>query len=139
MLRAALLSVVAAAALASCGGGSRQRDVAAPRPHQEKPVPLPRRARCPRTAVNCSAARGTVIYVERVDPDGDGDAHLVLAGTESITGPGITAIDVERGLRPHPLPRIGDRVSAAGPVYHGSYGQRQIQATVLHVARISRR
>ena len=44
-------------------------------------------------------------------------------------------IDVERDLRPHPLPGIGDRISAAGPVYTGSYGQRQIQAEELHVAR----
>jgi hypothetical protein len=28
-----------------------------------------------------------------------------------------------------------DRLSAAGPVYRGSYGQRQIEAVELHVAR----
>ena len=27
---------------------------------------------------NCAEASGSVIYVERVDPDGDGDAHFVL-------------------------------------------------------------
>jgi hypothetical protein len=76
-----------------------------------------------------------VIYVEAVDPDGDGDAHLVLTSAANVTGAGLTVIDVEKALRPHPLPRVGDRVSAAGPVYHGSYGQRQIQATDLRVAR----
>lgn len=73
--------------------------------------------------------------MEAVDPDGDGDAHLVLASRQGITAPGITVVDVERELRPQPLPGIGDEVSAAGPVYRGSYDQRQIQATELNVAR----
>ena len=58
----------------------------------------------------------------------------MLASEDSVTAPGLAVIDVERGLRPHPLPGPGDRVSAAGPVYRGSYGQRQIQADELHVA-----
>lgn len=75
-----------------------------------------------------------MIYVEAVDPDGDGDAHFVLSSVESITGPGISVIDVRRELRQHPLPRPGDLLSAAGPVYRGSYGQRQIQTDVIRVA-----
>ena len=73
--------------------------------------------------------------MERVDPDGDGDAHFVLASREAVTGPGISVMDVKRSLRPAPLPGPGDRLSAAGPVYRGSYGQRQIEAIELHVAR----
>ena len=73
--------------------------------------------------------------MEAVDPDGDGDAHFVLTSDESITFPGVSVIDVERSLRPHPLPGVGDRIAAAGPVYRGSHGQRQIEATVLRVAR----
>lgn len=76
-----------------------------------------------------------ILYVERVDPDGDGDAHFVLASGASITAPGISVIDVKRSLRPRPLPGPGDHLSAAGPVYAGSYGQRQIEAVDLHVAR----
>jgi hypothetical protein len=80
----------------------------------------------------CRAVRGTVIYVERVDPDGDGDLHVVLdAG--SITLPGLTAVDVAPELRPRRDPQVGDRVSAAGPVQTGSYGQSQIHALELHV------
>jgi hypothetical protein len=94
-----------------------------------------RPARCPPGAAGCRTASGRIIYVERVDPDGDGDAHFVLASRDSITGPGISVIDVKRSLRPSPLPGRGDRLSAAGPVYRGSYGQRQIQAIELHVAR----
>jgi hypothetical protein len=77
-----------------------------------------------------------VIYVERKDPDGDGDAHYVLGGG-NITGPGLSVIDVGRHLRPRRLPRPGDEVSAAGPVFTGSFGQRQIEAVVVHQRRRS--
>ncbi len=82
----------------------------------------------------CLATSGRIVYVERVDPDGDGDAHFVIVDPQGITLPGITAIDVRKGLRPHPLPEYGDLVSAAGPVQIGSHGQSQIHALELHVA-----
>ena len=104
---------------------------AAPEP---EPAPL-RRARCPAGLANCATASGRILYVERVDPDGDGDAHFVLTSREAVTGPGISVVDVKRSLRPSPLPGPGDRLSAAGPVYRGSYGQKQIEAIELHVAR----
>ena len=100
-----------------------------------EPEPRVERSHCPRGAANCRTASGRILYVERVDPDGDGDAHFVLTGGH-LTLPGISVIDVEKNMRPHPLPGPGDLVSAAGPVYRGSYGQRQIQATELHVARL---
>ena len=43
-------------------------------------------------------------------------------------------IDVARELRPRPLPEAGDLLSAAGPVFRGSYQQRQIEATEVRVA-----
>jgi hypothetical protein len=91
-------------------------------------------SRCPPGLAGCRTASGRIIYVERVDPDGDGDAHFVLLSDDSITGPGISVIDVKRSLRPSPLPGPGDRLSAAGPVYTGSYGQRQIEAVEVHTA-----
>jgi hypothetical protein len=115
--------------IAGSGAPHRTAPRAAPRSR-----PSPKLPRCPRDAANCSAARGTIIYVEAVDPDGDGDAHFVLTSDQSITFPGISVIDVKRSLRPHPLPGVGDRIAAAGPVYRGSHGQRQIEATVLRVA-----
>ncbi len=72
--------------------------------------------------------------VERVDPDGDGDAHFVLLDRAGITAPGITVVDVAVELRPRPLPGPGDELSAAGPVQTGSFGQRQIEADVVNVA-----
>ncbi|MGH2955892.1 MAG: hypothetical protein ACRDL6_02730 [Solirubrobacterales bacterium] len=97
-------------------------------------APRPERARCPAELRGCRAAEGVVIFVEAVDPDGDGDAHFVLSSREGITAPGITVVDVRRDLRPRPLPGRGDRISAAGPVYPGSYGQRQIEAVVVNTA-----
>ena len=97
-------------------------------------MPDVRRSRCPEDVPGCRAVRGTVLYVESVDPDGDGDLHVVLDGG-SITLPGMTAIDIAPDLRPRRDPRVGDRVSAAGPVQTGSYGQEQIHALVLRVGR----
>ncbi len=89
---------------------------------------------CPPGLAGCRAARGRITYVERVDPDGDGDAHFVIADPQGITLPGLTAIDVRKTLRPSPLPEVGELISAAGPVQTGSYGQSQIHAIELHVA-----
>jgi hypothetical protein len=142
-VRLALLAAAPAllALATGCGSGEdpQVRDGAprdaTPARHAAAPAPAPPpRVSCPVGAANCRSAVGTILYVERVDPDGDGDAHFVLASGDSVTAPGISVIDVERSLRPHPLPGPGARVSAAGPVYRGSYGQRQIQATELHVA-----
>jgi hypothetical protein len=77
---------------------------------------------------------GRVILVEAVDPDGDGDAHYVLAGGD-VTAPGVSVVDVGPHLRPARLPRPGDLVSAAGPVYPGSFGQGQIEAVEVHHQR----
>lgn len=92
-------------------------------------------ARCPSDLAGCRTATGRILYVERVDPDGDGDAHFVLASRQGITAPGISVIDVRRDLRPHPLPGPGGRLSAAGLVQVGSYGQRQIEAVRVRVGR----
>jgi hypothetical protein len=114
----------------------RERGIDPARGEQSSsPAPAVERATCPPEDGNCRSASGIVLYVERVDPDGDGDAHFVLASRQSITAPGISVIDVKRSLRPSPLPGRGDRLSAAGPVYRGSFGQRQIEAVELNVAR----
>jgi hypothetical protein len=137
----AWIALLALLPLAGCGGDRAKPSATAKAPAAGRDrapsgkVRWPRRVPCPPAAGNCSSARGTVIYVEAVDPDGDGDAHFVLTSSESVTAPGLTVIDCEKPLRPRPLPRIGDRIAAAGPVYRGSHGQRQIQATTIRVAR----
>jgi hypothetical protein len=124
--------------LAGCGGNDLGPQAEKPeKSANAKPATRawPKLPHCPSQAANCSSVRGTIIYIEANDPDGDGDAHFVLTSSSSLSGPGIAVIDVERELRPHPLPGVGARVAAAGPVYRGSYGQKQIQATTLRVGR----
>jgi hypothetical protein len=133
-----LLAALAAAALPiddrrEAPAGTRPGDATSTPAPTPRPKPKDvRRARCPQDVPGCEAVRGTVIYVEAVDPDGDGDLHVVLdAG--SVTLPGMTAIDVAPELRPGRVPQVGDRVSAAGPVQTGSYGQEQIHALTFRV------
>jgi hypothetical protein len=123
---------------AGCGG---ERDKSVSRmsskpasPDQEKTVAeTVAPSHCPAGLPSCRSAEGRIVYIERVDPDGDGDAHFVIADGQGITLPGLTAIDIRKGLRPHPLPGLGTLVSAAGPVQTGSFGQSQIHALELHV------
>ena len=130
-----MASALATALACGCGGDAEETPTATVAGTKSPPTTPPLRpARCPAGVAGCRVATGRIIYVERVDPDGDGDAHFVLASGASITAPGISAIDVRRGLRPRPLPAWGDRVSAAGPVEVGSYGQRQIHAVRVRVA-----
>lgn len=125
--------------LAACSGDDAPPQAREPEPDRQRerpPAPRVAPVRCPADAPpGCASARGRVLYVEAVDADGDGDAHFVLASAEGISAPGITAVDVRRDLRPRPLPRVGDAVAAAGPVYRGRFGQRQIEAVDLRVAR----
>ncbi|MGC1851245.1 MAG: hypothetical protein WA687_02265 [Solirubrobacterales bacterium] len=133
--------VLAAAAVLAAGcGGATDADVPAevgnrPTPdRKDAATETVRPSRCPPSLPSCRSAEGRIAYVERVDPDGDGDAHFVIVDPQGITLPGLTAIDVRRGLRPVPLPGVGELISAAGPVQTGSYGQSQIHALELHVA-----
>ena len=134
------------AAAPGCGGArdategetqqSRQAQRSAPKQHLEEPATKSvAPSHCPPGLPSCRSTEGRIVYVERVDPDGDGDAHFVVVDPQGITLPELTAIDVRKGLRPHPLPGPGDLISAAGPVQTGSYGQSQIHALELHVAR----
>lgn len=100
---------------------------------QRRPTETVAPSHCPTERPGCRSADGRIVYVERVDPDGDGDAHFVILDSQGITLPGLTAIDVRKGLRPHPLPAVGDLISTAGPIETGSYGQSQIHALELHV------
>jgi hypothetical protein len=143
---AAAAGIVALAAVSGCGGdggGTASSPSPAPArtttrsatPRQEKPsAETVAASHCPPGHPSCRSTEGRIVYVERVDPDGDGDAHFVVIDPQGITLAGLTAIDVRKGLRPHPLPVPGDLISAAGPVQTGSYGQHQIHALELHVA-----
>lgn len=104
-------------------------------PKPEKPEPVLPPFECPADLTNCEAATGKIIYVEAVDPDGDGDAHFVTISNQSITATAITVFDVGKDLRPEPLPRKGDLIGGYGPVYEGSHGQKQIEVIEFFVAK----
>lgn len=140
MRRVLLLPLLA---LAGCGDApptaSRPVPVVrseAPAPAQAPPTPPaldPARCTAAR-GPGCVAHTGRVLTVESVDPDGDGDLHVVATGG-SVTAPGITVFDVSGALRPEEDPRPGDRVTGAGPVFRGSFGQRQIEVREFRTAR----
>jgi hypothetical protein len=127
-------------ALAACGSDERPRAASVTPAATPSPTATPapravRRSQCPPDVADCKATRGRIVYVERVDPDGDGDLHVVVEDKRSITLPGLTAIDVAKELRPARDPGVGDHASAAGPVQTGSYGQAQIHALEFHIRR----
>jgi len=133
--------LAATLALSACGSSDQPpvaqtqtptaTPTAAPTPRPPREV---RRSHCPPDVAGCKTVRGTIIYRELVDPDGDGDLHVIVdAG--SLTLPGMTVIDVAKDLRPARDPRLGDRASAAGPLATGSYGQEQIEALEFRVQR----
>lgn len=109
-----------------------------PRPARVRPAARPRpplrRPACPENLPRCRSVRDRVVYVESVDPDGDGDLHVVLAGG-GVTALGFTSVDVSAALRPRRDPRLGDQASGAGQVQRGSFGQSQIHAVEFHVRR----
>lgn len=134
-----ICAVLACLALAGCGGGGEETGRSPTQAEAGGRDPRPAEAvapsHCPAAVPDCRETVGRILYVERNDPDGDGDAHLVILDPQGITFRGLTSIDVRAGLRPHPLPGPGVLVSAAGPVQTGSFGQSQIHAIELHVGR----
>jgi len=134
---------LALAALAGCGGGAPPR-AATPTPTPSvaaTPTATPRPARplrapaCRDDIPECARVSGRIVYVERVDPDGDGDLHVVVTDRRGVTLTGLTSIDVSKELRPRRDPRVGERAAAMGPVQTGSYGQSQIHALVFRTRR----
>lgn len=127
--------------VASCGDAPKPRAEATPTATATpKPRPKPRsrplpRPRCRDEIRDCASTSGTIVYVERVDPDGDGDLHVVVTDRHGVTLAGLTAVDVSKDLRPRRDPRIGERAAAMGPVQTGSYGQDQIHALVFRTRR----
>lgn len=138
----ALVGLVLLLVLPGCGdddatspaASPKAADRSAPQDADARKAETVTPSRCPSGLPDCRTTTGRIVYVERVDPDGDGDAHFVVSDPQGITARGLTAIDVRKGLRPHPLPGMGELISAAGPVQTGSYGQSQIHAIELHVA-----
>ena len=139
--RTLCVAVAVAVGSAGCGGApEKPRSSATPTP-DATPTPAPRsepalkRPRCRADVPKCRGTSGRIVFVERVDPDGDGDLHVVVSDRRGVTLRGLTAIDVSKELRPRRDPRIGEQAAAMGPVQTGSYGQSQIHALVFRTRR----
>ena len=103
-----VLGVAAVAGLVLAGRGDGQGlipdRVQPSAPASSSPAPAAPAAQCPGGLAGCRTVSGRIVYVEAVDPDGDGDAHFVLADSDGVTGFGISVVDVGADLRPQPLP-----------------------------------
>ena len=140
----AAVAALALAGLAGCGGGDPQPRASSPTPTAAatpRATATPRPARplrapaCRDDIPECARVSGRIVYVERVDPDGDGDLHVVVTDPHGVTLAGLTSIDVARELRPRRDPRIGELAAGMGPVQTGSYGQSQIHALWFRTRR----
>ena len=81
----------------------------------------------------CREVSGRIVYIEREDPDGDGDAHLVLVGRSSVTKRFISIIKIGRPTRPRRLPGWGSWVSAVGHLDFGSHGRIELVTSRVSV------
>jgi hypothetical protein len=116
--------------------GQPDRGERAERPRGERRAPARlERPPCRDDVPDCASTSGRIVYVERVDPDGDGDLHVVVSDRRGVTLRGLTAVDVSKVLRPRRDPRIGDLAAAMGPVQRGSFGQSQIHALEFRTRR----
>lgn len=75
---------------------------------------------------SCARVGGRVVWVERDDPDGDGDRHLVLVSRFRLR-----IVKVPGDLTAERLPSIGAFVEAVGLVLTGASGRDEVRAEVL--------
>jgi hypothetical protein len=71
----------------------------------------------------CARVEGRVIFRQGHDPDGDGDAHVVV-----IAGPHIVTIKIPRDSRAPRTPGLGARIRVTGLLSHGRLGLPVITA-----------
>jgi hypothetical protein len=71
----------------------------------------------------CVHVKGRVLWIQKRDPDGDGDRHVIVV---SRLHPRI--VNLRRELGVGSLPRIGARVDAVGWLAVGASGHEEIEA-----------
>jgi hypothetical protein len=71
----------------------------------------------------CVQLAGRVVWMQKHDPDGDGDRHLVVV---SRLRPHIVKLD--RAFPVHHLPGLGARVAVTGWIEVGAHGREEIRA-----------
>lgn len=71
----------------------------------------------------CVHVSGRVVWIQKHDPDGDGDRHLLIVGR---LHPRV--VKLVRGMAVPGLPRIGTKVDAVGWLMRGGSGHDEIDA-----------
>jgi hypothetical protein len=82
----------------------------------------------------CQVVDGRIVYLQRVDPDGDGDLHVLLLSRQSVTGPWLTMLKVPAPLRTGMDPGIGRWVRALGQRFRAEHGENSIRVARWAVA-----
>jgi hypothetical protein len=76
-----------------------------------------------RDDATCARVKGRVVWIQRHDPDGDGDRHLIVM---VHFHPRI--VKVARDLPMSRLPRLGTRIEAVGYLLVGGSGRPEIDS-----------
>lgn len=76
--------------------------------------------------IDCARVVGRIVYRERRDPDGDGDAHLVV-----IAGRHVLNLKLPMAAGTIQLPGLGRRIAAVGQVTDGPYGLPELRVLQL--------
>jgi hypothetical protein len=71
----------------------------------------------------CAHAKGRVVWIQRSDPDGDGDRHLIV-----MVRLHPRLVKIARELPLSRLPRLGTQIEAAGYVLVGGSGRPEIDS-----------
>lgn len=79
-------------------------------------------------ATTCARVRGRVVWVERTDPDGDGDRHLLV-----VSQLDTRIVKLAADFRVGRLPALGSEVTATGPVVPGGSGRPEIRTERFEV------
>ncbi|HWI73832.1 MAG TPA: hypothetical protein VNT55_17865 [Baekduia sp.] len=74
----------------------------------------------------CGHVTGRVVWIQKRDPDGDGDRHLIVV---ERLHPRIVKIPHDAG--PVKLPSLGARVDAIGWLVMGGSGHREVHSLYL--------
>jgi hypothetical protein len=69
----------------------------------------------------CVHVEGRVVWIQKHDPDGDGDRHLLV-----IARLHPRLVKLVRDMPVPTLPRIGSRIDAVGWLMHGASGRAEV-------------
>lgn len=71
----------------------------------------------------CEHVSGRVVWIQKQDPDGDGDRHVLIAGHYRLR-----IVKLAASMPIPRLPRVGTRVDAVGWLMRGGSGHEEINA-----------